>query len=551
MFAGSDYFRHLSGSASVEDSKDITIANEPFVENEETSNGARQTKKRKMAKEKYTEVQLQLAIEAVQTGSTLYSACKMYGVPQGTLKYRLQHNIAGMEVRTGPKCYLSKAQETFLIGSLHSLADAGFTITKKLIRIFATDYVKANIEQFPTGNPFPKEIAGVGWVKNFAKKHPELAKRMTEKWYGNGTGSISLERVQEWFGFVSRYLEKMGLQTDLQKPRQVFTIDDVILKGNRSDVTFTCLFGANACGNMLPPLVLYPEAIKIPTQKKQSELNYAVAHQDTELTAGNAFYQWLSRVFEPWLIEENVPRPVILFVDGHRHQMGYRSSHFCQQHQIVPVAILPRNNHMLRPLNVKLFETIRKLWPDEMKSPDNHIFNSMDPLLKPILDKLTDTKNIIRDGFYQSKLYPWNPDGHTADDSSVIVSKVQKNAAKSEICPEGHTTADEPRPGVVPRPTVDPMMALFRRMLESRLSEQQLADFEAQRHDEVWQGPIEQTGLFQIWRDLMNEIDVSEPELEGDESCLEPEIVLVKQEDTSECSLDAVKEEPKVDFEDL
>uniref|UniRef100_A0A1Q3FBH5 Putative mariner-29 hm n=1 Tax=Culex tarsalis TaxID=7177 RepID=A0A1Q3FBH5_CULTA len=544
MFAGSDCSQNLE--TDNDDSTEISV--DP---GDDSSNGEGQTKKRKHTRDQYTQVQLQLAIEAVKNGSTVYNACKLYGVPRPTLQYRLKKNITDLEVKLGAKCYLNKSQELSMVGPLQALADAGFTITHKLIKTFVMEYVKANIDQFPRGNPFPAGIPSKSWVLYFLKRHSGLEKRLSENWAHYGYPSVAKERVPVWFGCVTRFLEKMSLQTVIQNHRQVFTLDDMNLKSNRHDAAFSCLFGANAYGDLLPPLVLYPDEIEIPTQKRQLELKYAVAQQDTELTAGNALFQWLSKVFQPWLIEENVPRPVILFVDGHRHQMGYRSSHFCQQHQIVPVSLLPRNNHMLRPLNVKLFETIRKLWRDEMKSPGNHIFTSMDPLLKPILDKLTDTENIIRDGFYQSKLYPWNPDGHTADDSSVIVSKVQKNAAKSEICPEGHTTADEPRPGVVPRPTVDPMMALFRRMLESRLSEQQLAEFEAQRHDKVWQGPIEQTGLFQIWRDLMNEIDVSEPELEGDESCLEPEIVLVKQEDTSECSLDAVKEEPKVDFEDL
>uniref|UniRef100_A0A1Q3FAY7 Putative mariner-4 hm n=1 Tax=Culex tarsalis TaxID=7177 RepID=A0A1Q3FAY7_CULTA len=531
MFAGSDCSQNLE--TDNDDSTEISV--DP---GDDSSNGEGQTKKRKHTRDQYTQEQLQLAIEAVKNGSTVYNACKLYGVPRPTLQYRLKKNITDLEVKLGAKCYLNKSQELSMVGPLQALADAGFTITHKLIKTFVMEYVKANIDQFPSGSPFPAEIPGKSWLVNFHKRHPDLAKRMTENWAHYGSASVTLERVPVWFGCVTRYLEKLDLKTVIQNREQVFTLDDVQLSRGKHDATFTCLFGANACGNLIPPLILYPDEIKIPTEKRQLELKYAVAQQDNELTAGNALFQWLSKVFQPWLIGENIPRPVILFIDGHRHQMGYRSSHFCQQHQIVPVSLLPRNNNMLRPLNVKLFETIRKLWPDEMKSPDNHIFTSMDPLLKPILDKLTDTKNIIRDGFYQSKLYPWNPDGHSAKCAKPqpdVVPKVRKNAAKP-----------------APRPTVDPtMLVLFRKMLESRLSEQLLGEFHAQRHNAEWQGSVEQTCVFQMWRNLMNEIDAAEPEQEADhnwaclngdtvqeedEFCFHPEMVTVKQEDTGECS---------------
>ncbi|XP_039433677.1 uncharacterized protein LOC120416074 [Culex pipiens pallens] len=476
----------------------------------------------------YTQDQLQLAYEAVQNGICTYRACKMYGIPKNTLSDRVKKKNANFEVKTGPKCYFSKTQELSMVASLHALADAGFTITYRLPRIFATEYVKANIAQFPKGSPFPAGMPSNGWSKHFLKRHPDLAKRMSEIWSHFGSTAVP-ESVSVWFGCVSKYLTKMGLQTVVQNRRQVFTMDDVELKRGKNDATFTCLFGANANGNLLPPLILYPHTFKLPTQKKQSELKYAVAHQDTELTSGNVLYQWLSRVFQPWLIEENVPRPVILFLEGHRHQMGYFSSQFCHQHQIVPVSLLPRFVHVQRPLSVELIESIEQFWREEMQSFGTGRFTTMDPLLTPVLDRLTDiAESIIRDGFLRSKIYPWNPEGHMAE-------------------------------GTQPQPDENrSKLVLFRRMLESRLTDQELDEFQARRHDEEWRGPVEYASLFQVWRELMDEIDSVETGAcsdmdttqEGDGSSGEPDLVAVKEEETGECLLDFVKEEPSVDFGD-
>ncbi|KAL1375260.1 hypothetical protein pipiens_017595 [Culex pipiens pipiens] len=505
IFCGIGFGQYVRATAN-EDSAEISVKEESA---ESTSNGGKadKQKSRKPRKawqgETYTTVQLQLAYEAVQNGMSMYQAGKMYGVPRPTLQYRVKNNVSKPDVKTGPKCYLSQTQELSMVASMHALADAGFTVNYKLIQIFGTEYVKANEEQFPE------------------------AERTT-----TGSVFVAPKRLPEWFGCVSQYLTKMGLQTVVQNRRQVFTMDDVELKrgkNRKKDATFTCLFGANANGNLLPPLILYPHTFTLPTQNEQSELKYAVAHQDTKLTVGNALYQWLTRVFQPWLIEENVPRPVILFLDGHRHQMGYLSSQFCHQHQIVPVSLLPRVIHLQRPLNEILFVSIEQLWHEEMQNSSTGSFTTMDPLLTPVLDRLTDTaESIIRDGFLRSKIYPWDPEGHTAE-------------------------------GTQPQPDENrSKLVLFRRMLESRLTDQELNEFQARRHDEEWRGPVEHASLFQVWRELMDEIDSVETGAcsdmdttqEGDGCSVEPDLVAVKEEDTGECLLDFVKEEPSVDFGD-
>ncbi|EDS41543.1 conserved hypothetical protein [Culex quinquefasciatus] len=526
MFAGSDYFRQLA--AANDDSADICVKEESV---ESTSNGGKadKHKSRKPRKawqgETYTTVQLQLAYEAVQNGMSMYHAGKMYGVPRPTLQYRVKNNVSKPDVKTGPKCYLSQTQELSMVASLHALADAGFTVNYKLIQIFGTEYVKANEEQFPEGIPFRNTKPSFQWIMCFLKRHPDLAERTTTR-----SAFVASKRLPEWFGCVSEYLTKMGLQTVVQNRRQVFTMDDVELKrgkNRKNEITFTCLFGANANGNLLPPLILYPHTFTLPTQNKQSELKYAVAHQDTKLTVGNALYQWLTRVFQPWLIEENVPRPVILFLDGHRHQMGYLSSQFCHQHQIVPVSLLPRVIHLLRPLNEILFVSIEKLWHEEMQNSSTGSFTTMDPLLTPVLDRLTDTaESIIRDGFLRSKIYPWDPEGC----NTVDVTQPQPDENRSKL-------------------------VLFRRMLESRLTAHELGEFKARRHDEEWRGPVEYASLFQVWRELMDEIDSVETGAcsdmdttqEGDGCSVEPDLVAVKEEETGECLLDFVKEEPSVD----
>ncbi|KAL1379574.1 hypothetical protein pipiens_014797 [Culex pipiens pipiens] len=518
-------------SSADDDSMEISEIDENIAE-EETGHGSKQIKK-----PKYTLQDLQAACEAVQNGMSISVASKKFGVPGCTLNRRVrtkkQRPLKVQKAKYGGKFQNNMHKELPIVKSLQGLSDAGFDLTNSLIRSHATDYIKAHPKLFPTEKSLP---SGSAWVVLFLKRHPRLSQCISENKSHYGSVKETSERVSVWFGFVSRYLAGLGLQAVLESRRQVFTMDDMILRKSRKDVIFTCLFGANANGNLLPPLVLYPESIKIPTQKKQIELNYVVANPSTATKAADIFHQWLSRVFQPWLIEENIPRPVILFVDGQRHQITYLSNRFCQLHQIVLVSLLPRSVHLLRPLHAKLFESISKLYRDEMQSFGQGKSPSGEHLvLKPTLEQIADTaESIIRDGFLRSKLYPWNPDD--SQPAPIVPTRVRKNAKTKP-----------------PRQVLNPGSPLFRSMLEARMSKQQLAEFQAQLAGGAWQGPAEHTSLFRVWRDSLNENGAGQ--VESKEASGEVGVSLANselaQEEFGECSLDIVKEEPKVNFEDL
>lgn len=521
------------------DSLEVSVKNEPLSDAEEvaeeTFDGDDQpATKRTKRTPPYSQLQLQLAYEAVQSGMDLKEAVRKYGIPRTTLEYRVRKKMADLDTKRGRKNFLDRSEELPIFNVLNELASGGFQLSFRLVQTVAKEYIK----EFLARNPFPSGIPAKSWVGLFFKRHPELAKRVSENWARYDGGKVMPEHVGTWFGCATRYLERVGGMGALQNREQVFTVDDVQLEMKKSckDVTFSCLFGADAYGNLLPPLVLYPAEVTIQPKKEQVGMKYAVAYQDVELTAGNALYQWLSNVFQPWLIEENVPRPVILFVDGHRVQMGYRSSEFCKQHQIILVSLLPRSDHMPRPLNAKLFGPMKQLWREEVKQAAKVKFTSVEHLLKPVLDQLNNTEKIIRSGFFKSGIFPWNPEGHAADTVSLEpeVVKVRKNAKKPP-----------------PRKPVDPMVSVFRRMFESRLSVQQLAEFEAKRYEASWQGPVEDTNLFRMWQDLLNEMEAAEPEPQEIVGEVKSEIMNTTQEEGQQLSTEIVKEEPRTEFEDL
>ncbi|KAL9706603.1 hypothetical protein quinque_010121 [Culex quinquefasciatus] len=429
-------------SSADDDSMEISEMEENIAE-EETGHGSKQIKP-----PKYTLQDLQAACEAVQSGMSISVASQKFGVPGCTLERRVrtkkQRPLKVQKAKYGGKYQNSMHKELPIVKSLQGLSDAGFDLTNSLIRSHATDYIKAHAKLFPTEKSLP---SGSAWVVMFLKRHPRLSQCISENKSHYGSVTEASERVSVWFGFVSRYLAGLSLQAVLESRRQVFTMDDMILRKSRKDVIFTCLFGANANGNLLPPLVLYPESVKIPMQKKQIELNYVVAN----------------------------PR--------HRNESGRYLS---------PVA----------------FEGVPT----------------------PTLEQIADTaESIIRDGFLRSKIYPWNPDD--SQPPPIVAYRVRKNAKTQP-----------------PRRVLYPGSPLFRSMLEARMSKELLVEFQAQLAGGAWQGPAEHTSLFRIWRGA-GQVESKEASGEVGVSLADSEVVA--QEESGECSLDIVKEEPKVNFEDL
>lgn len=54
--------------------------------------------------------------------------------------------------------------------------------------------------------------------------------------------------------------------------------------------------------------------------------NWGVGRSDTGWMKAEVFYEYIGIIFYPFLIENNIQFPVILFVDGHKSHLTYQLS---------------------------------------------------------------------------------------------------------------------------------------------------------------------------------------------------------------------------------
>lgn len=185
-----------------------------------------------------------------------------------------------------------------------------------------------------------------------------------------------------------------------------------IAKGNEKE-NLTVMFTFNAVGNMCPPMVIYNYK-RIPQHILDSvPPNWGVGRSDTGWMKAEVFYEYIANVFHPFLIDNNIQFPVILFVDGHKSHLTYQLSNLCSQLNIILIALYPNATRILQPADVAAFKPLKSGWKRGLfewrNENPNCVVTKKD--FAPILDKViksTVKSEVLINGFRACGLYPWD-----------------------------------------------------------------------------------------------------------------------------------------------
>lgn len=109
-----------------------------------------------------------------------------------------------------------------------------------------------------------------------------------------------------------------------------------------------------------PSLVVYPGQGYPKNLENFLPDHWAVAKTEKGWMTGEAFYEYIANVFHKWLLRNNVPLPVILFVGGHSSHLSYHLSTFAAANGIEVIALNPNATHILQPLDVSVFGSLKK-----------------------------------------------------------------------------------------------------------------------------------------------------------------------------------------------
>ncbi|KAM4060970.1 Tc5 transposase DNA-binding domain-containing protein [Hirsutella rhossiliensis] len=138
---------------------------------------------------KYTENQLQEALEAIKNGMPQLHASRKWGIPRGTLHTRLK---GALPIKEAKEAYqrLSREQEKHLADWVLAQAALGLPPTHYQVKEFAGRIVKAGGDT----RPLRKQ-----WISGFLARNPEISTIKGRSLDSARVNGASMARIEEWF----------------------------------------------------------------------------------------------------------------------------------------------------------------------------------------------------------------------------------------------------------------------------------------------------------------------------------------------------------------
>jgi hypothetical protein len=101
---------------------------------------------------------------------------------------------------------LTAQEEKQIVDWIHFLGRTGFPVGKQQL----LEVVRKLVINLDRPNPFKDGLPGKGWFQNFMKRHPTVAKRVTQN-LPTSRNQVTEEALRAWFDRVRMYLQNLYL----------------------------------------------------------------------------------------------------------------------------------------------------------------------------------------------------------------------------------------------------------------------------------------------------------------------------------------------------
>lgn len=260
------------------------------------------------------------------------------------------------------------------------------------------------------------------------------------------------ESIRAWFNELEIFLAENGFMDVLNDPSRIFNGDEsgfslcpksgkilapkawknlyhVKLGNEKDNLTVLIVFSAN--GVTCPPLVLFPYIRPTRAVIDSMPPDWVLGRSETGWMNSEVFFEYVANDFNNWLMEKQIQRPIILFIDGHKSHMTLALSEFCDRSGIILYALPPNTTHMLQPEDVSVFRPLKNEWQKTVREWQSRPENSNKCITKTNFCQVfnealcnSNMKDYIINGFRKCGLYPLNQD-------NVDYTKCVKNFQES------------------------------------------------------------------------------------------------------------------------
>ncbi|XP_071055155.1 inner centromere protein A-like [Onthophagus taurus] len=199
---------------------------------------------------------------------------------------------------------------------------------------------------------------------------------------------------------------------------------------------------------MCPPCIVFPYIRPPRAVVNSMPQEWCLGRSETGWMKGDIFFEYITNEFHNWVVENNIKKPVLLLVDGHKSHMSLILNKMCEQMEITLYALPPNTTHILQPADVSVFAPVKTYWKSTVREflskPEN--FNSAvtkTSFCKLLSDALKhpNIPNNIKNGFKRCGLYPFDANSpdytkcvrNTLENVQAVNQQSQDNVTHSDI----------------------------------------------------------------------------------------------------------------------
>ncbi|CAF4889510.1 unnamed protein product [Pieris macdunnoughi] len=279
--------------------------------------------------------------------------------------------------------------------------------------------------------PGPEPVLGV----DGEKRNLEISVKNAEG-INKARAQVTEESISLWFEKLDQYLESIHQKDILSDPTRIFNGDEsgfalcpktgkvlgprgfknfYQIKQSNEKENITAFLTFNANGDMCPPCVVFPYIRPPKAVVNSMPQNWCLGRSETGWMRGEVFFEYITNEFNNWILENNIKKPVLLLVDGHKSHMSLMLSTACEQLQIILYALPPNTTHILQPADVSVFAPVKTYWQSTVRTflskPENFHSAITKTNFCTLLNDALKHPNIpddIKSGFKRCGLYPFD-----------------------------------------------------------------------------------------------------------------------------------------------
>ena len=383
--------------------------------------------------------------------------------------------------RIGPRRTLDDDEEQRIADWAMHMAKIGYGRTRRELVMV----VKKIMDEDGRRTPFKNNIPGKDWLNAFFSRHPQLSLRTTLQ-LGKERAIISPDKINRWFADFQTYIETEVKDPDLLRdPSRLYNADEsgfsmcsttgkvvgyrgapvVYNYGNSNKQQLTVLACASASGHFISPMIVYPGQ-RFNYEPLEGFEEAHMGRSESGWMDSELFCNWLLTCFIPGIESRCVKKPVILFIDGHSTHLSLEASNICVEHGIELYCLLEHSSHVMQPLDLRLFATLKQHWKAAVRAfqLDNvgEFVNKRNfaKVFKTAWEKST-TIDIAMKGFLEAGLFPLCPEKVTKSvklQPSLLFASSNNNSlavsAKNNSAPATVTSAPAASAVVINAPAV-------------------------------------------------------------------------------------------------